>query len=78
MRRMGIDRLQAGRHQSFYHVLVEDRSVRYVAEENIQLILPEFEDLPSGLTSIAGKHFKRWDSTERVFVSNMRDEYPDD
>jgi hypothetical protein len=21
MRRMGIDRLQAGRHQSFYHVL---------------------------------------------------------
>ncbi|KAJ5377893.1 uncharacterized protein N7496_005302 [Penicillium cataractarum] len=78
MRRMGIDRLQAGRHQSFYHVLVEDRSVRYVAEENIDLILPEFRDLPSSLTSIAGKHFKRWDQSSRAFVSNMRDEYPDD
>ncbi|KAJ5152841.1 uncharacterized protein N7482_009319 [Penicillium canariense] len=78
MRRMGIDRLQAGRHQSFYHVLVEDRSVRYVAEENIELILPELSDLPPGLLTIAGKHFKRWDETARAFVSNVRDEYPDD
>ncbi|KAJ5937484.1 hypothetical protein N7454_004784 [Penicillium verhagenii] len=78
MRRMGIDRLQAGRHQSFYHVLVEDRSVRYVAEENIELILPEILELPQSLTTIAGKHFKRWDETNRIFVSNVRDEYPDD
>ncbi|KAJ5288460.1 hypothetical protein N7478_001490 [Penicillium angulare] len=78
MRRMGIDRLQAGRHQSFYHVLVEDRSVRYVAEENIELILPEMTDLPQSLTMIAGKHFKRWDGTTHAFVSNVRDEYPDD
>ncbi|KAI2786763.1 hypothetical protein POX_g09156 [Penicillium oxalicum] len=77
MRRMGIDRLQAGRHQSFYHVLVEDGSVRYVAEENIDLILPELAELPASLTSIAGKHFKRWDEASRAFVSNMRDEYPD-
>ncbi|KAJ5162462.1 hypothetical protein N7492_007854 [Penicillium capsulatum] len=72
--RMGIDRLQAGKHQSFYH----DRSVRYVAEENIQLILPQVADLPSSLLIIAGKNFKRWDETTRAFVSNMRDEYPDD
>ncbi|KAJ5738253.1 hypothetical protein N7493_001408 [Penicillium malachiteum] len=78
MRRMGIDRLQAGRHQSFYHVLVEDRSVRYVAEENIDLILPQMADLPQSLTMIAGKHFKRWDEDTRSFVSNLRDEYPDD
>ncbi|KAJ5966020.1 hypothetical protein N7481_012734 [Penicillium waksmanii] len=78
MRRMGIDRLQAGRHQSFYHVLVEDRSVRYVAEENISLILPDIEELPSSLTSIAGKHFKRWDRVAQAFISNVRDEYPDD
>lgn len=78
MRRMGIDRLQAGRHQSFYHVLVEDRSVRYVAEENIDLILPDISQLPLSLTSIAGKHFKRWDGTARAFISNVRDEYPDD
>ncbi|KAJ5421649.1 hypothetical protein N7491_010094 [Penicillium cf. griseofulvum] len=78
MRRMGIDRLDAGRHQSFYHVLVADRSVRYVAEENIGIILPRFMELPSSLTAIAGKHFKRWDEGERMFVSNMKDEYPDD
>ncbi|RDW61281.1 uncharacterized protein DSM5745_10779 [Aspergillus mulundensis] len=28
MRRMGIDHLQSGRQQSFYHVIVEDKSVR--------------------------------------------------
>ncbi|KAJ5780871.1 hypothetical protein N7457_006031 [Penicillium paradoxum] len=78
MRRMGIDRLEAGRHQSFYHVLVADRSVRYVAEENIEVILPRFADLPSGLIAIAGKHFKRWDQRKKMFVSNMKDEYPDD
>ncbi|KAK4869721.1 hypothetical protein LT330_005445 [Penicillium expansum] len=78
MRRMGIDQLEAGRHQSFYHVLVADRSVRYVAEENIGIILPHFTELPSSLTAIAGKHFKRWDERERKFVSNMKDEYPDD
>ncbi|KAJ5692066.1 hypothetical protein N7462_001489 [Penicillium macrosclerotiorum] len=78
MRRMGIDRLQAGRHQSFYHVLVEDRSVRYVAEENIELFLPHLSEVPQSLIAIAGKHFKRWDHSSRAFVSNVRDEYPDD
>ena len=57
---------------------VEDRSVRYVAEENIELILPQMSELPEGLTAIAGKHFKRWDAKARAFVSNIRDEYPDD
>lgn len=55
-----------------------DRSVRYVAEENIGIILPRFTELPSSLTAIAGKHFKRWDERDRKFVSNMKDEYPDD
>lgn len=57
---------------------VEDRSVRYVAEENIELILPRFTELPQSLTAIAGKHFKRWDEVTRAFVSNVKDEYPDD
>jgi F-box protein 21 len=57
---------------------VEDRSVRYVAEENIELILPHLMELPQNLMTIAGKHFKRWDETTRSFVSNVRDEYPDD
>ncbi|KAL4934964.1 hypothetical protein BDV06DRAFT_217771 [Aspergillus oleicola] len=78
MRRMGVDHLQSGRHQSFYHVIVEDKSVRYVAEENIHLITPAISDLPPALVAVAGKYFKRWDSDLREFVSNIRDEYPDD
>ncbi|KAL8912271.1 MAG: hypothetical protein Q9171_002726 [Xanthocarpia ochracea] len=75
MSQMGVDRLSRGRHQSFYHVLVEDKSVRYVAEENIgdapMLVGPS-------LMSLAGRHFKRWDKNSKMFVSNIRDEYPDD
>ncbi|EAW14650.1 F-box domain protein [Aspergillus clavatus NRRL 1] len=78
MRRMGIDRLQAGRQQSFYHVLAEDKTVRYVAEENVQILTPHLSDLPTALVETAGKQFSRWDDTRRRFVSNIRDEYPDD
>ena len=95
---MGIDRLQAGRYQSFYHVLyvaylslrlflvpalltqfsVEDKSIRYVAEENIEPIFSHLGGLPQKLIAIAGRHFKRWDPQTQSFVSNMKDEYPDD
>jgi F-box protein 21 len=56
---------------------VEDKSVRYVAEENIEVIKPTLSQLPGSLLGIAGKHFKRWDEEERRFVSNIQDEYPD-
>ncbi|KAL2864864.1 Hemimethylated DNA-binding protein YccV like-domain-containing protein [Aspergillus lucknowensis] len=78
MRRMGVDRLQGGRHQSFYHVIVEDKSARYVAEENVQIITSDVSELPPALVAVAGKYFKRWESTSREFVSNIKDEYPDD
>ncbi|KAL8895021.1 MAG: hypothetical protein Q9207_008328 [Kuettlingeria erythrocarpa] len=75
MSQMGVDRLSRGRHQSFYHVLVEDKSVRYVAEENIVDI---GVDAGAKLISLAGRHFKRWDRVSRTFVSNIKDEYPND
>ncbi|KAL8711119.1 MAG: hypothetical protein Q9220_004500 [cf. Caloplaca sp. 1 TL-2023] len=75
MSQMGVDRLSRGRHQSFYHVLVEDKSVRYVAEENID---KSPGDVGSSLMALAGRHFKRWDSTSRMFISNIKDEYPND
>jgi F-box protein 21 len=51
--------------------------VRYVAEENIELIGGDFR--PSeAMLKLAGRHFKRWDERNRIFVSNIRDEYPDD
>jgi F-box protein 21 len=54
---------------------VEDTSIRYVAEENIEILEPE---VPVSLMSLAGRFFKRWDREKRVFVSNIRDEYPED
>lgn len=53
----------------------EDKSVRYVAEENIALVQ---EEPGENLMALAGQHFKRWDRTNGIFVSNIKDEYPDD
>jgi F-box protein 21 len=54
-----------------------DKSVRYVAEENIEPVSPNTE--PSeAILRLAGRHFKRWDNDAHLFVSNIRDEYPDD
>ena len=56
---------------------VHDKSVRYVAEENIQPVAPNSQ--PSeAILRLAGRHFKRWDETHGHFVSNIQDEYPDD
>jgi F-box protein 21 len=54
---------------------VEDTSIRYVAEENIEIVEP---NMPISLVSLAGRFFKRWDKENHVFVSNIRDEYPED
>lgn len=75
MARMGVHELPRGKYQGFYHVLAEDKSVRYVAEENIALVQ---EDPGEALMALAGQFFKRWDTTNGVFVSNIKDEYPDD
>ncbi|KAI1003703.1 hypothetical protein K3495_g4506 [Podosphaera aphanis] len=64
-----------GRHQNFYQALVDDTSIRYVAEENIEIIKPQY---PTSLMSMAGKYFKRWDPNSHTFISGIRDEYPDD
>jgi F-box protein 21 len=52
--------------------------VRYVAEESIEIIRPTMAELPGQLLATAGQHFKRYSEDERRFVSNVRDEYPDD
>ena len=51
--------------------------MRYVAEENIELCVPDKDDLDAFPIEI-GKYFKRWDDGAKVFVSNIQDEYPDD
>ncbi|KAL3426181.1 F-box domain-containing protein [Phlyctema vagabunda] len=70
-----VQNLTRGENQNFYHALVEDTSIRYVAAENVEIIKPV---MPTALMSFAGQYFKRWDSQNHVFVSNIRDEYPED
>ena len=53
----------------------EDKSNRYVAQDNI---IPT-DDAPSdALMKLAGRYFLRYDEEARMFVSNVREEYPDD
>lgn len=49
-----------------------------MAEENVDVIFPPASDLPLSFFAVAGKYFKRWDKDNREFVSNIREEYPDD
>lgn len=72
----------AKRGPEFYNEANEDprvcdKSVRYVAEENILPVEPGTR--PSeAILRLAGRHFKRWDDGAQCFVSNLRDEYLDD
>lgn len=50
--------------------------MRYVAEENIAIT--KLEQVGPDLMDLAGRAFKRWDRSSGTFVSNIRDEYPDD
>jgi F-box protein 21 len=57
---------------------VEDESLRYVAEENVELALPQLAELPPTLLKVAGKYFKRFDHEAHKFVSNLGEEFPED
>ncbi|OQN98874.1 hypothetical protein B0A48_15220 [Cryoendolithus antarcticus] len=75
IQQMRVDDLPRGRNQPFYHIVADDKSVRYVAEENINIL----EHKPTApLMDLAGRYFNRWDDDLKAFVSNIRDEYPDD
>ncbi|KAF3309509.1 hypothetical protein TWF173_010788 [Orbilia oligospora] len=68
--------LQKGLMQPFYRVMVDDLSIRYVAQENI---LEQHPVSAGRLCNIlAGKYFQRFNSQDGRFVSNMKEEYPDD
>ncbi|KAI9891590.1 MAG: hypothetical protein M1814_002524 [Vezdaea aestivalis] len=75
IQQMGVDALPRGRSQGFYHTLTTDDSRRYVAEENIEPCSPE---RPDRSFREAGLYFKRWDVHQGIFISNNREEYPDD
>ncbi|KAI9884872.1 MAG: hypothetical protein M1823_003354 [Watsoniomyces obsoletus] len=77
VRRMDVDNLPGGRTQSFYHVIGEDKSARYVAQENIELIT-NMREAPASMIPWIGRYFKRWDAERGQFESNLEEEYPDD
>lgn len=60
---------------------VEDRSSRYVAQENIVPLEggtyteKEIEEM---FSVEIGKWFRRYDAESSTFISNVRDEYPED
>ncbi|CAK9188728.1 unnamed protein product [Sphagnum troendelagicum] len=86
---MGVSNLARGASQPFYHVLVDDSSRRYVAEENINTVgftsLTDEEEKRNIIRNLCavpdiGKHFERVDITNAKFIPTpeLRDEYPDD
>ncbi|KAK5172978.1 uncharacterized protein LTR77_003100 [Saxophila tyrrhenica] len=75
IQQMRVDDLPRGREQPFYNVVADDKSQRYVAEENISRMYMKPGD---NMMQLAGRYFKRWDDDNKAFVSNLRDEYPDD
>jgi F-box protein 21 len=74
---MKVDELNKGRNQPFYHVLVNDGTVRYVAEENVVPIKPSDDELID-LMKLAGRYFRKYDRVRGSFVSNVKTEFPDD
>ncbi|KAK6339519.1 hypothetical protein TWF718_008926 [Orbilia javanica] len=68
--------LQKGLMQPFYRVMVDDLSIRYVAQENILEQRPVSAGRLNNI--LAGRYFQRFNSLEGRFVSNMKEEYPDD
>ncbi|CAF3469016.1 unnamed protein product [Rotaria socialis] len=87
--RMGIPNLVRGALQPFYHILADDFSRRYVAEDNINaLAFTSIENkqdthaIVEKLRSIdgIGKYFETVDIINARFIPNMelRSEYPDD
>ena len=51
-------------------------TIYHVAEQNIAVV--KDQKPCESLMHVAGRYFKAWDGERGVFVSNMREEYPDD
>eukprot|EP00127_Corallochytrium_limacisporum_P004732 Clim_evm86s172 gene=Clim_evmTU86s172 len=72
--RMGVRSLERGTEQPFYHVLVEDGSMRYAAEDNLE-ICETFEDIPH---KDIGRYFSRRVRNFYIPNSQLRKFYPQD
>ena len=48
-----------------------------VAQDNIQIVT-SVDEIPAALYTVAGKFFSRFDKVKCEFVSNIREQFPDD
>ncbi|KAI1135448.1 hypothetical protein F5Y05DRAFT_394457 [Hypoxylon sp. FL0543] len=80
-----VQRLWSNSNQPFYRCMVgtDGSDHHIIAEENIEVVElrggpevlpPEIKDL----MPLAGKFFKRWDGERGVFVSNLKELFPED
>ncbi|KAI5466479.1 Transglutaminase-like superfamily-domain-containing protein [Mariannaea sp. PMI_226] len=66
------------RNQTFYTCLRTTGPERHVvAEDNISLVQNP-EEVPEDIFALAGKFFKRFDPETCTFISNLKEEYPQD
>ncbi|KAI5859906.1 hypothetical protein GGS23DRAFT_582930 [Durotheca rogersii] len=67
-------RCMVGTDGSDHHIIGEDNIEVVDLRGGPEVLPPEIKDL----MPMAGKFFKRWDSKRGVFVSNLREMFPDD
>lgn len=71
---MGVHRLQDKDEQPFYHVLADDGSSRYAAQESLHL-----SAVTSPISNLnVGKYFKSFTSDHYVFTEKLSEAYPED
>ncbi|KAH9890843.1 hypothetical protein F4778DRAFT_752489 [Xylariomycetidae sp. FL2044] len=67
-------RCMVGTDGSDHHIIAEDSIEVVELHGGVDVLPPEIKDL----IPMAGKFFKRWDGEAGVFVSNLRESYPED
>ncbi len=73
---MGVDQLRLQDKQPFYHVLADDGSNRYAAQENLApLEAAEAHDVDH---PEVGRHFSKREGTHYVLNSEAAARYPED
>ncbi|KAH6982830.1 Transglutaminase-like superfamily-domain-containing protein [Ilyonectria sp. MPI-CAGE-AT-0026] len=66
------------RNQTFYTCLRTTGPERHVVAEDNIVLIRNADEIPESILPLAGKFFKRFDRATCSFVSNIKEQYPDD
>lgn len=75
---MGEMLLSQGENQPFYRVLADDRTTRYVAQENLDFVWNTEADIKELLHPSIGRYFIHFTGRSYELNEEMRVKYPDD